>query len=517
MATLTDEGISIPFKKYIEKDPQIKKKELLNFEATFRINRSLSKTTTAYKLIGPNIHIPRYGAFEMLRKKIIPSIENNITEGIYCKNMKYAGSLKKNQKTVLKHLCETYFNKKRCKKGNALCTLVMKAGRGKSYLSMGLMHMLKQKTLIIVPTDKVMFGWKKALVPMFPDSTVGIYYGKKKEDCDITIMMIHSALTAPQEFINKFGLVIYDEIHKYCGPKQSQVFWKLSRPYVFGITATPDRPQKEDIIFRSHIGPIVKAEEIEGYIKDDVKFEGIVKIIDYEGPPQFTRQLRNPTTLNNSAPALINQIAKDPYRNQLIVMEILEIFDKKQDVFVFSDRLEHLHILEIMLKTNLKGRLKKDQSKKKKKMTDEEIEKYINERVAVLTGGASEEYTRQVFDHSIIILTTYPSSDTGVSIDRMTGIVFTTPRRNLMEQKVGRILRIGGDLTIVRQLVDIVDTKVALSKQIGKRRAVYKAEGFVIKKVKANWEDYQNYISSSTETDDVVETGAKAESETEED
>jgi superfamily II DNA or RNA helicase len=203
----------------------------------------------------------------------------------------------------------------------------------------------------------------------------------------------------------------------------------------------------------------------------------------YTGPGKYTKQLRNPTTKTNSTPALISQICQDPYRNQMIVEEILKIYNDKHDVFVFSDRLEHLDIIQRMLEGN---GVKKS---------------------AVLTGGAAEDYTRRVFDEAIIILTTYQASDTGVSIDRMTGVVFVTPRRNLMEQKLGRILRIGGDLTIVRQVVDIVDVKLSIKTQYPARKKVYMSEGFGIEEVDVDWESYQNLNIQESDSEKSEESG----------
>jgi len=470
MADLTNDGVVIPLKKYMEECP--KPKGSLNaMKIEVRITRTIKKTIMAYKLENDKLCIPRKSAFDLLKKGKLKKIHNKMTEYEKCPKIKYTGSLKPNQKVVLKYLYKKFYCQKKVKAGKGITTLVMKAGRGKSFLALGLIHLLKVKTVIVVPNDKVLVGWKKVLEKFMPDSKVGIYSGKTKKDGDVVLMMIHSAVSTKisKEYIGKFGLVIFDEIHKYCGPKHSIALWKLTRPYVLGLTATPNRPQKEDIIFKTQTG-LTYAEKIDGYEVEDVKFKGKVKVIRYYGHPSYTRQLRNPLTLQNSAPALISQIVEDPYRNQMLVMEIMAIYNNKNDVFAFSDRVEHLYTLEIMLKAN------------------------GAKNVAVLVGGSSEDFTRHVFGTAVIILTTYPSSDTGISIDRMTGIVFCTPRRNLMEQKLGRILRIGGDLSIERRAVDVIDEKIALSKQYDERRKIYRKEKFPITEVEASWEEYQTYV-----------------------
>lgn len=478
MAELTDGGIIISLKKYMEECPK-PKGSLGEMMVNVRITRTLKKTMMAYKLDEDKLFLPRKSAFDLLKNKSLKSIKNKMSEFTKCPNIKYQGKLKENQKIVLKYLYKKFYCKKQVQKGKGITTLVMKAGRGKSFLTLGLMHILKVKTVIIVPNDKVLVGWKKVLENFMPSCKIGVYSGKTKKDGDIVLMMIHSAVSTKIEksYIATFGLVVFDEIHKYCGPKHSLALWKLTRPYVLGLTATPNRPQKEDIIFKTQTG-LTYAEKIPGYKIDDVKFKGCVKVIRYHGHPTYTKKLRNPITLDNSAPALISQIVEDPYRNQMIVEEIMAIYNNKNDVFAFSDRVEHLYTLETILKAN------------------------GAKNVAVLVGGSTEDFTRHVFNSAIIILTTYPSSDTGISIDRMTGIVFCTPRRNLMEQKLGRILRIGGDLNVERRAVDIIDERISLANQYTERRKIYRSEGFPITEVEATWEDYQTYKATESDKDD---------------
>lgn len=479
-AILTDVGVQIAMKSFLEKCPKDPRGCLNQFKTTAVLTRDIKKTTIAYECRDGILYLPRFGAFELMRQGYLSKIKNTITEPVSVPTMKYVGKLKPNQKTVLKHIVKNHLNSKNAEIGNATASVIMKAGRGKSFLAMGAIHVLKTKTAIVVPTDKVMFGWKKILTTFFPNNTIGLFYGKKKQpEADIVVMMINTVVSqrVEQSVLDQFGFTIFDEIHRYCSPEFSKVFQRMTTKYVLGLTATPDRPQKEDIVFRSQIGPVVYAENIPGYKKDDVKFEGNIRVIKYSGPGKYTKQLRNPTTKTNSTPALVTQVCQDPYRNQMIVEEIMKIYKDGHDVFVFSDRLEHLDVIQRMLEGN---GVKKS---------------------AVLTGGAAEEYTQRVFTEAIIILTTYQASDTGVSIDRMTGVVFTTPRRNLMEQKLGRILRIGGDLKVVRQVVDIVDVKLSVKGQYPARKKVYVAEGFGIEEVNVDWEDYQELVPEVPDED----------------
>ena len=70
-------------------------------------------------------------------------------------------------------------------------------------------------------------------------------------------------------------------------------------------------------------------------------------------------------------------------------------------------------------------------------------------------------------------MTTYPYSSTGVSIDKMDSLILATPRKSKMTQILGRIFRLGGDQSVKRFIVDIVDNKITLKSQYSARKKVY--------------------------------------------
>lgn len=64
--------------------------------------------------------------------------------------------------------------------------------------------------------------------------------------------------------------------------------------------------------------------------------------------------------------------------------------------------------------------------------------------VALLCGGVSNTALSQAHSASIILLT-YGYGRRGISFKHMTSIIMATPRRNNMEQILGRITRQGSD------------------------------------------------------------------------
>jgi hypothetical protein len=251
-AFLTDVGVEIALKSFLEKCPKNPNGCLNQFKATAVLTRDIKKTTAAYECRDGILYLPRYGTFKLMKQGYINKVKNLISEPVSVPSLKYVGKLKPNQKTVLKHIVKNHLNSENAKIGNSTVSVIMKAGRGKSFLAMGAIHVLKTKTAIVVPTDKVMFGWKKILTTFFPNNSVGLFYGKKKQpEADIVVMMINTVVSqrVDQNILNQFGFTIFDEIHRYCSPEFSKVFQRMTTKYVLGLTATPDRPQKEDIVF----------------------------------------------------------------------------------------------------------------------------------------------------------------------------------------------------------------------------------------------------------------------------
>lgn len=458
---------------------KIVKGVLNDFKIEYKIMRNITQKAEAFYCENKMLHLPRRGAFDLLKANKLLKIKNKIAEPDKIPTLKYTGKLKHNQKVVINHMVSKYFSKDKITKGSAVASLVMKAGRGKTFVAMGFIHVFKTKTLIVVPTKNLLMQWMQVLAKFFPNAKIGTYSGSKKLDGDIVVAIVDSliGIKIQQSYLNKFGLTIFDEVHTYCSPESRKIFWRTQTQVVIGLTATPNRPDRFDLVFRKQIGPVVEAHLIKGYKKDDVEFKGKVRVINYSGPPKYTRAMRNMTTGTVSSPAMINQFVQDPYRNQMIVTEIIRLYKMDLDVICFSDRLAHLDTVQDMLMAN------------------------GIDKSALLVGGAKLDHLERVQTEAKIIMATYQAADTGLSIDRLTAMVVSTPRKSLFEQKIGRILRIGGDNSIVRHVVDIIDIKTSLKNQYYGRSKVYKAEGFDIEKIDVDWSDYEMYGLESEDSE----------------
>lgn len=109
----------------------------------------------------------------------------------------------------------------------------------------------------------------------------------------------------------------------------------------------------------------------------------------------------------------------------------------------------------------------------RKEFIDDFIE--TKSSLSVLTGGASGEQISRSSAKATMIFTTYGYMGTGKSIPKMDTILFITPRRNGVEQVIGRIFRPGPNKN-VRWIIDIIDWKINLKSQWYERLNVYEKQ-----------------------------------------
>ncbi len=448
-ATLTRSGLELPIEAIKAKFGQSGYKTLLN-KFTIRIKSPVGQyylSKKIYDISGKTIIFPRF-SYKSL-EKIIKTVSICLQEG-HPLPLEYIGEPTHNQKVVADHLSQVY-SRGALESG---ATVKMIAGSGKSFLAMEMINRLKTKTIVVVPNVYLLQQWESILSEFFPGIEIGVYYGKKKRDGDIVVAVINSLCSENDELVpytSKFGFMILDESHMYCTDKFKKVF-KLQCRYMLGLSATPnEREDKTDIISHLNAGKLIDAETIEGYRPSEVSFEAEVKIIKYKGPKDHTNIISEATGMV-SIPPMIDMICSDEYRNSMIIREITHLLSiTDMNVFVFSDRRSHCELLEEMLG------------------------EAANESQVTMYGGCSKDIIKQAIDSARVIFTTYAYSSTGVSIEKLTGLVLATPRKSKARQIIGRIFRNKKKfIDKKRYIVDIVDTNSCFSQQLYKRMPAYK-------------------------------------------
>lgn len=220
-------------------------------------------------------------------------------------------------------------------------------GAGKTATTLSLIHQLQTSALVVVHKDFLLTQWVEQAEKWLPGVRVGVVREKKCdfEDKHIVVAMAQSlALETgdryPKELYDWPGLLVFDECHRVSAPTWAPTPPKFSAAWRLGLTATPRRKDGADNVFWWHIGPIAYKAKTETP-KPSVR---MVKV-----KPSVPDVARRDDV---KAPLVINILARLKRRNQVLVAEMVKALKApaKRKLFVLSERLEHLRLLESLLR-----------------------------------------------------------------------------------------------------------------------------------------------------------------------
>lgn len=495
---LTNGGFIIPTEQLREKfgsryNNLLKKLTITHFQKIGPPNHAFM-----YKIENINgvryIHLPRTLIKIFLENKILTKF--NIMFPPHCKihtQCQLNIELFENQKIIIEYLCDKIFTQERIANGTATAILNLRAGMGKTFVAGGVISRLKLRTLYIVPKRPLMIQGVKDLRNCFHsddvnDLKIGSFSKDKTKDGknisaeqDITFIVINSAMDQPIPFFAGYSLIILDEVHSYCSAQRREIFRLATSPAMLGMSATTEeRNDGFDAIAHKELAfdGIIRAENIPGFTYENVEFKCEVNVIKYYGPPEFTQSLKHDSTGRIFTPYMNAQFLRDPYRMKLAISELRKLYDwmgshgEQHCIYVFCEEREPLKTVF---------------DKLKKSFGDDVDAPELND-VGEFIGGIKDTRITELKNTARILLTTYGYSGTGISIDKMTAILFLTPRRSNMKQILARILRRGGDLTIPRKVVDIVDHKTAIKYQYSSRLLAYEFYGMNIKELRISFD-----------------------------
>lgn len=450
------------------------------------------------------IELPRFVMNELhsqntaSKSSPIKDVDNQLPEHKQIESINYIGKSNANQKIVVRHIVKKIFREGVV----GGLTLNMLAGCGKSYVAMDVIGKMKLKTLIVVPNTYLLDQWVNLLQQYFPTAKIGTLYGKQKSDGDIIVGIINTvsdlqsfevATKKPlpnigktvkytklmntvkvDDILKSVGLTIFDESHMYVSKEFRKVFKRIWSRYTLGLSATPDiREDKLDIIHQSWLGPIVVADELEGYSLTQDSFVSDATMVEYHARDEHCQfNVRDDGMLDYTS--IVQAIITDPYRNDLIIDNVLELMNNGLYTFVFSDRRSHLEHLYSLLERRCS------------ELDDVSVNIELPEsnKKVILYGGADADTIDNAKKVSTVVFTTYAYSSTGVSITKMNGLILATPRRSNMKQIINRVFRLGSDQSVKRMIIDIVDAKFPIKQQVRERIKAYKERECTIIKTK---------------------------------
>jgi len=139
-------------------------------------------------------------------------------------------------------------------------------GSGKTVLAVAAIAALETPTLVVVPTLDLLDQWHRELTREFGDP-VGRLGGDSQRVEQLTVSTYDSAYLRADELGDRFGFVVFDEVHHLGGAGYRDIARLLAAPARLGLTATFERPDGAHEVVAELLGDVVyrrSAEELAG-------------------------------------------------------------------------------------------------------------------------------------------------------------------------------------------------------------------------------------------------------------
>ena len=340
--------------------------------------------------------------------------------------IEFTGSLYNEQKEPADALIEN------CKK-NGGGVLQLGTGFGKTVTLLYVLSKLKCKTIVVVNKIPLLKQWQNEIATFLPNAKVGIIQGQKNidvEDKDIIVAMLQSLskIDYPDSLFKDISITVIDEVHNTGSQMFSKVLFKLCSKYTIGLSATPNRADGCEYIFKWHLGDIVYKSNVERKGKAP-----IIRILKIDSTEYKEICTMNRFTGQNTIQftSMLSELVNMEKRNILIIEIIKDCIKNGRKILVLSDRRNHLQNLYSLL--------------------DKDIN--VSFTYGLFVGSMKIEALEKS-KACDVILATYAAFKEGVSEKDLDTLILTTPKKFIghlknvtknesgnMEQIVGRIFR----------------------------------------------------------------------------
>ena len=135
--------------------------------------------------------------------------------------------------------------------------LELPTGSGKTVIGIAAMVACGTSTLVVVPTIDLLEQWQRELEAEF-DCPIGRLGGGEQRVEDVTVATYDSAYLRADELGDRFGLVVFDEVHHLGGEGYRDIARLLAAPARLGLTATFERPDGAHEVIEELVGPLVQ-------------------------------------------------------------------------------------------------------------------------------------------------------------------------------------------------------------------------------------------------------------------
>ena len=232
--------------------------------------------------------------------------------------------------------------------GNGILSLA--CGKGKTVVALMAWCDLRVPALIVVHTAELMKQWRERIVEFtsLRDEDIGTYQGEQvdwqKPVCIAmlkTLALRNRDALLPDGFQEHFGVVIFDEVHNIGAPF-FQSCGAVGRGLRWGLSATHERDDGLDALYKYHIGPVVY-ENLDQDIIPETYFMRLHTVIPLDVLPT----LRDRNGEINIA-LLQTWLSELPSRNTDIAITVQNAIDDGRKMLCLTNRVEQInHLTEV--------------------------------------------------------------------------------------------------------------------------------------------------------------------------
>jgi superfamily II DNA or RNA helicase len=411
-----------------------------------------------YREDDDNYYLPKFWALENI--DIVPIIKFKY-KNKNSVDFKFKGILRSPQHEIIESMLNIFYDKEKCMlKPFASSIISIRTGGGKTVLGLFMMSWLKRKTIIFCHTSSLYKQWVERINDYIDGAIIGCIQGDKIKikGCNIVIAMIQTVMTAKNDYselLKDFDFVIYDECHHMGAKVFSSVMRQIQPPYSLGLSATVERDDKLECVFKWSLGEV--GYMMLGSLDYDVSI--CVYKFNIENCPKFKPLVNRFTKKVNISKMMVNLTEIDE-RNNLIVQIIRDLFAKapSRHLVLISNFVNHLEILEKKLEPFFPG----------------QIGLYIGSSLKKLKPQEKEE-----LESKQILLATTKIMEEGVDIRSLDTIILATPKKKVV-QSCGRILRrLKHEYENIPLMIDIVD-EIGMFNGMARKRMIQFKEKYLI-------------------------------------
>lgn len=328
--------------------------------------------------------------------------------------------------------------------------LELDTGFGKTVLGLATAGLLRERTLVIVPTVDLLTQWVDTARRIFPRLQVDILQGKHRYAGGAiviaTVQSLNRELDRNPAFGTTFGLVLGDECHRYTTAINQRILAGFKAHYRYGLTATPRRTDGQGGAIEFIFGPVI-----------------VSRKMDRAKPEVFVKTYTGHIPMGEYAD-IIEEQTEDAERNEFIARIIEEELKENRRVLVLTKRIKHYELIKESLHTDAPVFLLQA---KDGKAVRAEILQTIKD-----LGG----------DNACVLLGTFGLLATGIDVPNLDTLVLAGDLKSdvLQVQSVGRIQRLFEGKKTPR-VIDVVDSgNFILARQGRERLNGYQQNGWEV-------------------------------------